>query len=84
MNVAREAGADHVIAIGGGSALDAAKAVAALATNPGEPLDYLEVVGRGAPLTRASLPCLLAPTTSGTGTGSRRTPCWPSKPSRSR
>jgi alcohol dehydrogenase class IV len=68
VRVAREAGADVVISIGGGSALDAAKAVAALATNPGDPLDYLEVVGHGAPLTHASLPCLLAPTTAGTGT----------------
>jgi len=68
VRVAREAHADVVISLGGGSALDAAKAVAALATNPGEPLDYLEVVGKGAPLTRASLPCLLAPTTAGTGT----------------
>jgi alcohol dehydrogenase class IV len=68
VSVAREAGVDLVLAIGGGSALDAAKAVAALATNPGEPLDYLEVVGRGAPLTHAGLPCLLAPTTAGTGT----------------
>jgi alcohol dehydrogenase class IV len=68
VDVARAAGVDIVIAIGGGSALDAAKAVGALATNPGEPLDYLEVVGRGAPLTRVSLPCLLAPTTAGTGT----------------
>ncbi len=68
VRVAREAGVEVVVAIGGGSALDAAKAVAALATNPGEPLDYLEVVGKGAPLTRASLPCLLAPTTAGTGT----------------
>lgn len=66
--VAREAGVDVVVAVGGGSALDAAKAVAVLATNPGEPVDYLEVVGRGAPITRASLPCLLAPTTAGTGT----------------
>jgi alcohol dehydrogenase class IV len=68
VRMAREAATDVVIAIGGGSALDAAKAVAALATNPGEPLDYLEVVGNGAPLTRASLSCLLAPTTAGTGT----------------
>jgi alcohol dehydrogenase class IV len=65
--VAREAGVDLVIGIGGGSALDAAKAVAVLTTNPGEPLDYLEVVGKGMALSRPSLPCLLAPTTSGTG-----------------
>ncbi len=67
VSAARAAGVDLVIGFGGGSALDAAKAVAALTTNPGEPLDYLEVVGRGRPLSRASLPCLLVPTTAGTG-----------------
>ena len=41
---------DVVIAIGGGSAIDAGKAIAALLTNPGDPLDYLEVIGRGRPL----------------------------------
>src|ERR1035438_2176015 len=35
---------DFVIAFGGGSVLDAAKALAALLTNPGDPLDYLEVI----------------------------------------
>jgi alcohol dehydrogenase class IV len=38
---------DVVIGLGGGSVLDAAKAIAALATNPGDPLDYLEVIGAG-------------------------------------
>lgn len=65
--LAREAGVDWVLAIGGGSALDAAKAIAILATNPGEPLDYLEVVGRGRALTQASLPAVLVPSTAGTG-----------------
>lgn len=65
--VAREAKADLVIAVGGGSSLDGAKAIAILATNPGEPLDYLEVVGRGKALTEPSLPCVLVPTTAGTG-----------------
>jgi alcohol dehydrogenase class IV len=64
---AREAAVDVVVGFGGGSALDAAKAIAALATNPGEPLDYLEVVGRGRPLALPSLPCVLVPTTAGTG-----------------
>ena len=58
---------DFVIAFGGGSALDAAKALAALFTNPGDPLDYLEVIGLGHPLTLPAAPCIAIPTTAGTG-----------------
>lgn len=65
--LAREAGCDMVVGFGGGSALDAGKAVAALLTNGGDPLDYLEVVGRGRPLTRPSTPYVAVPTTAGTG-----------------
>lgn len=64
---ARERRCDLVIAIGGGSALDAGKALAALLTNPGDPLDYLEVIGRGQPLAHAAAPCIAIPTTAGTG-----------------
>ncbi len=56
-----------VIGCGGGSAMDGAKAIAALMTNPGDPLDYLEVVGRGNPLTQRCAPCICIPTTAGTG-----------------
>lgn len=63
----KEAGCDLVIGFGGGSALDAGKAIAALATNPGSPLDYLEVVGAGKPIERPPLPFLAIPTTAGTG-----------------
>lgn len=59
---------DFVVGIGGGSALDAAKAIAALVANPGDLFDYLEVVGRGKPLVRPSVPCIAIPTTAGTGT----------------
>jgi len=65
--LAREAGCELVVGLGGGSALDAGKAIAALMTNPGEPLDYLEVVGRGAPLSAAPAPYIAVPTTAGTG-----------------
>lgn len=58
---------DVVVALGGGSALDAGKAIAALAANGGDPLDYLEVVGRGQALTRPALPFVAVPTTAGTG-----------------
>jgi alcohol dehydrogenase class IV len=58
---------DAVLGFGGGGALDAAKAVAILATNGGDPLDYLETVGRGQVLRRPALPWVAIPTTAGTG-----------------
>jgi alcohol dehydrogenase class IV len=67
VEVARAEGCDVVIAVGGGSAIDGAKAVAALVGNSGEPLDYLEVVGKGQSLVHPSLPFIAVPTTAGTG-----------------
>lgn len=67
VELSREANVGFVVGIGGGSALDLAKAVAALVANGGDPLDYLEVVGRGRALAKPSLPCILIPTTAGTG-----------------
>ncbi len=64
---AREFGADVVVAVGGGSVLDLGKTVAVLLANGGDPLDYLEVVGRGLPVTRPAAPCVAVPTTAGTG-----------------
>ncbi len=65
--VTAAAGCQGVVAFGGGSALDAGKAIAALVPNGGEPLDYLEVIGRGRALERPSLPFVAIPTTAGTG-----------------
>jgi alcohol dehydrogenase class IV len=65
--VAREAGCDVVVAVGGGSVIDAGKALAALVGNPGDLFDYLEVVGRGLPLRHPALPMVALPTTAGTG-----------------
>ncbi|MCD4685423.1 MAG: iron-containing alcohol dehydrogenase, partial [Anaerolineae bacterium] len=64
---ARDAVCDLVIGFGGGSVLDAGKAIAALLTNPGDPLDYLEVIGKGQPLIAAPAPYIAIPTTAGTG-----------------
>jgi alcohol dehydrogenase class IV len=58
---------DFVIGFGGGSALDTGKAVAAMLANGGDPLDYLEVIGKGEPLTKPSVPYMAIPTTAGTG-----------------
>jgi alcohol dehydrogenase class IV len=64
---AKRAGCDLVISLGGGSAIDAGKAIAAMLANPGELLDYLEVIGRGQALPAPSLPFIALPTTAGTG-----------------
>jgi alcohol dehydrogenase class IV len=58
---------DMVIGVGGGSVLDTGKAISALVTNPGDVMDYLEVVGKGQPLTNNPLPYIAIPTTAGTG-----------------
>jgi len=65
---ARAEGCDMVVAMGGGSAIDAGKALAAMLANPGDPLDYLEVIGRGQVLAQPSVPMIAVPTTAGTGT----------------
>lgn len=65
--LAREQLSTLVIGFGGGSALDTGKAVAAMLANPGDVLDYLEVIGRGRPLSRPSVPYIAIPTTAGTG-----------------
>lgn len=64
---AREEGCDVVIGVGGGSVIDTGKAMAAMLTNEGSLLDYLEVIGKGKPLTQAPVPYLAIPTTAGTG-----------------
>ncbi len=65
---ARAQKCDLVIGFGGGSVMDTGKAIAALLTNKGEPLDYLEVIGRGKPISQAAAPYMAIPTTAGTGT----------------
>ena len=64
---ARTAGSDLVIGFGGGSVIDTGKVIAALLTNKGQLMDYLEVIGKGQPLQNASAPYIAIPTTAGTG-----------------
>ncbi|MDF1501175.1 MAG: iron-containing alcohol dehydrogenase [Anaerolineales bacterium] len=59
--------AQLVLGFGGGSAIDAGKAIAALATNGDDPLEFLEVIGEGKPLVNDPLPYIAIPTTAGTG-----------------
>lgn len=67
LDTARHAGATHVVAVGGGASLDLGKAVAGLLKATTTPLDHLEVVGRGQPLTTPPAPFMAIPTTAGTG-----------------
>jgi alcohol dehydrogenase class IV len=63
----QDSACDVIVSLGGGSAIDAGKAIAAIATNGGEPLEFLDVVGRGRAITVPPLPFIAAPTTAGTG-----------------
>ena len=54
---------DSVVGLGGGSSLDTAKAIAAMATNPGSPLEYAGLHK----LRNRPLPVVAIPTTAGTG-----------------
>ena len=64
---ARASDSQVFLGLGGGSAVDTAKAISALMANPGSPLDYLEVIGQGKKITQRSKPFIAIPTTSGTG-----------------
>ena len=66
---AKKTGCDFVIGLGGGSAIDAAKAIAIMAANPGDLWDYLKGgTAKGMPLTAVPLPIVAITTTAGTGT----------------
>lgn len=67
LKIARDHRPTWVVAMGGGAALDLGKALAGLIPAPGDPMDHLEVVGKGLPLTADPLPFIALPTTAGTG-----------------
>jgi alcohol dehydrogenase class IV len=58
---------DVVVGIGGGSALDAAKAIAGLLPSGNSVMDHLEGVGKGLPYRGPAIPFIAVPTTAGTG-----------------
>lgn len=65
---AKKADCDFIVALGGGSVMDASKAIAAMATNDGDLWDYISGgTGKGLPLVNAPLPVVAITTTAGTG-----------------
>jgi alcohol dehydrogenase class IV len=79
--IARDNNCDFVIGQGGGSAIDAAKAIAGLLANGGSASDYMEVVGKGKKITKPAVPWIAIPTTAGTGAEVTRNAVigWPEK-----
>lgn len=66
-DLSRASGCDLVVGAGGGSVIDAAKAVAGVLGNAGRARRYMELVGDGEPLARPAAPMIALPTTAGTG-----------------
>ena len=71
-NLARKGNCNLVIALGGGSVLDAGKAISAMATNEGSVADYQEIEGKGRKFQHKPIPFIAIPTTSGTGSEATR------------
>lgn len=66
---ARTLDCDFVVGLGGGSSIDAAKAIAVMARNEGDYWDYIHGgTGKGRPVASAPLPVVAITTTAGTGT----------------
>ncbi|MBG0790143.1 MAG: iron-containing alcohol dehydrogenase [Desulfovibrionaceae bacterium] len=67
--ICRENGVNFVVGLGGGSTIDSAKAIAAMAANAGKYWDYVQTgTGGGQTLEKEPLPIVAIPTTAGTGT----------------
>jgi alcohol dehydrogenase len=66
--LARKENCDFIVALGGGSVMDASKAIAVVATNDGDLWDYISVgTGKGKPISNKTLPIIAITTTAGTG-----------------
>lgn len=66
--IARENDCDFIVALGGGSVLDAAKAIALMSVNDGDYWDYVTAgTGKGKIIQKKPLPIIAIPTTAGTG-----------------
>jgi alcohol dehydrogenase len=68
----RDRGIEVVLAVGGGSVLDAGKAIAGLLRADTSVMDHLEGVGRGVPYAGPAVPLVAVPTTAGTGSEATR------------
>ena len=67
--IAKKNGCDMIVALGGGSTIDSGKAIAIMATNPGDYWDYINGgTGKGMPVPNDPLPIIAVTTTAGTGT----------------
>lgn len=67
-SIAKENGCDFILALGGGSCIDASKAMAVMTTNPGDYWDYIHGgTGKGMPAVHKPLPLVAITTTAGTG-----------------
>lgn len=66
--MARREGCDFLVALGGGSCIDASKAIAVMATNDGDLWDYIQNgTGKKKPIAVKPLPIIAITTTAGTG-----------------
>lgn len=67
VEICRHEECELLIAFGGGSIIDAGKAIAVLSENDGDIYDFLEVIGQGMEISKPGIPMIAIPTTAGTG-----------------